>query len=676
MNRLNAEKSLYLKQHENNPVEWWPYTEEAFEHAKKQNKPVFISIGYSSCHWCHVMAHESFEDQETANLLNKNFINIKVDREELPEVDQYYQKACQAFRSNGGWPLSVFLTADQKPIFIGTYFPKEPKYQGVPTFKQLTNEILNAVANQPLEIAKNASEIVQFVEGNQEIQKMDLKVHFPHPQDVLNALEKYKDQNFGGYGAAPKFPHFAFYEWALEQMLEGHVTKDQGDFVMDSIEKMIMGGIYDHLKGGIHRYSTDEKWLVPHFEKMLYDQSGLLRMLCKASVMYPTPLFLDGLVQTLNYLESEMLHEKGYFMSAQDADSEGHEGLYFTFTKDEIIETIENSEDSELIEKKDEILNWFNIQDQANFEDGLNVISLNYQKRSDFYAKNGWELIRKLRQLLLENRKCRIPPATDDKGIASWNFMLITALIDVAQYCQVDVIRQNAFLLINNNLEKIQKTFINNDKPGQTLILHSTTKEKSKQYFEDYVFFAEMQLRLYELTSEKVFKDNFVQVINYIENQFYKDGAFLTFSLNDKSQLANLASNAFDSSYRSPFATFIKLIKRYSVLFSDQSKLEKYKDAIENLRQHALQFPLAAGEALRAMTFPIEAYRKIEVPQEWIDELEFKKISMFLSSRIVLDFHTRGDHFFQICHMNACEKTGSTFEEFKKLFQPSGESNA
>jgi uncharacterized protein YyaL (SSP411 family) len=676
MNRLNAEKSLYLKQHDKNPVHWWPYSEEAFAEAKKQNKPIFISIGYSSCHWCHVMAHESFEDQQTADFLNKNFINIKVDREELPEVDHYYQKACQAFRSNGGWPLSVFLTHDQKPIFIGTYFPKEAKYQGVPTFTQLSNEILTAIQNQPLEIAKTASEIKTFVESKPEINKMDLNVYFPHPQDVLNALEKFKDKEFGGYGSAPKFPHFAFYEWALEQMLEGHATKEQGDFIMDSIEKMMMGGIYDHLKGGMHRYSTDEKWMVPHFEKMLYDQSGLLRMLCKASVMYPTPLFLDALVQTLNYLESEMLHEKGYFMSAQDADSEGQEGLYFTFSKEEILETIEQSEDEELIKNKQQLLDWFNIQDQANFEHELNVISLNYNKRNEFYAKNGWELVRKVRQILLENRKCRIPPATDDKGIAAWNFMLITSLIDVAQYCQVEVIRQNAFVLIQNNLETIQKTFVHNAQDGQTHILHSTTKEESKQYFEDYVFFAEMQLRLYELTGEKVFKENFAQLIEYIENIFSKDHEFMMTSVHEKGLLPNLMVNAFDSSYRSPYPTYIILLKRYSVLFSDTQKLTKFADSIENLRQHSLQFPLAAGEGLRAMTFPIEAYRKIEVPLEWIQELEFKNIAMFLSSRIVLDYHTRGDHFFQICHASACEKTGTTFEEFKNLFKPAGEQNA
>ncbi|MFZ4714031.1 MAG: thioredoxin domain-containing protein [Bacteriovoracaceae bacterium] len=669
MNRLNSEKSLYLKQHAQNPIHWWPYSEDAIKEAKAQNKLIFLSIGYSACHWCHVMAHESFEDQKTAEFLNDNYVCIKVDREEMPDVDQYYQKACQFFGRNGGWPLSVFLTPDMKPFFVGTYFPKETK-QGMPSFMDVASQVNGAYKENSLELIKNGVQVKELVEAKPKIEgKVEFEGHFPHPQGIMQALAQYQDKENGGYGAAPRFPHFAFFEWTLEQLLEGHINQEQGNFLMDSLEKMMMGGIYDHLRGGIHRYSTDAKWLVPHFEKMLYDQSGMLKVLSKASIMYPTPLFFDAMIQTLDYLENEMLHEDGYFMSAQDADSEGQEGLYFTFSKEEFEETLMGSEDEQLMQNREKLLDWFAITDTPNFEHGLNVISLNYNLKNDFYGQDGWDLVRKAKQTLLENRKCRIPPATDNKGVASWNFMLVTALLDVIQYCRIEVIRNQATHLLNTCLDGIHKNFLV-EKDNSTVMRHTTTKNNTLSYFEDYAFFTEMQFRLYEMTGDKVFKQNVEDSIVFITKEFYKEGFFYTraISSNNSEPYGNIAVAEFDASFKSPVATFLNTYRRFTMLEPQKYSMDQFQPAIEYLTHKTLQHPMAAGESLRALTYPQEAYRKIEIPSEWAKEAEFKSMMMNFSGRFVLSYHERGDHFWQICSAVACDMQGKTFEEFKNIF--------
>jgi uncharacterized protein YyaL (SSP411 family) len=671
MNRLNSEKSLYLKQHAQNPIHWWPYSEAAIKEAKLQNKLIYLSIGYSACHWCHVMAHESFEDQKTADFLNQNYVCIKVDREEMPDIDQYYQKACQLFGRNGGWPLSVFLTPEVKPFFVGTYFPKESR-QGVPSFLEVSTQVHQAYKDNSLELIKNGVQVQEMVEAKPALEtKVDFEGHFPHPQAIMQALQQYQDKEHGGFGAAPKFPHFPFFEWATEQLLEGLLTQEQGNFIMDSLERMFMGGMYDHLRGGLHRYSTDAKWLVPHFEKMLYDQAGLLKVLSKASIMYPTPLFFDAMIQTLDYLENEMLHEDGYFMSAQDADSEGVEGLYFTFTKEEIEETLLQSEDEVLIKIKDNIVSWFNITEQANFEDGLNVISLNYQLKNEFYAQDGWDIIRKAKHVLLENRKCRIPPATDTKGIASWNFMLVTSLLDIIQYSRIDVIRNQATQLLNKSLDGIHKAFLV-EKDNSTVMRHTTTKENTLSYFEDYAFFTEMQFRLFELTGDNIFRQNVEDSIAFVMKEFYRDGVFYTraLSTNNSEAYGNIAIPEFDSSYKSPIGTFLSIFRRISLLAPEKYNINQFSQAVEFLTHKTLQHPLAGGEALRALTYPEEMYRKIEIPCEWAKENEFKDLIMNFSGRFILAYHTRGDHFWQICSSSACEVQGKTFAEFKEIFTP------
>jgi len=670
-NRLQDEASAYLKQHANNPVQWYPYGPEAIQKAKDENKPIFLSIGYSSCHWCHVMSEDSFDDVETAKYLNDNFISIKVDREELPDVDQYYQLACQIMNGRGGWPLSSFLTPEMKPYFIGTYFPKHGK-EGTPSFMEVIQNLKDAFDNDKDTVAQNSTQIVEAISQPPKVEKkVDFEGHFPAPASILNAMKEFQDNDNGGYGGEPKFPHFAFLEWAIEHMLEGMVPEEFGKHIIHSIDGILQGGLYDHVRGGIHRYSVDQKWLVPHFEKMLYDQAGLLKLLSKASLIYPSPLVFDGLIQTIDYLKNEMLSEKGYFFAAQDADSEGVEGLYFTFSKDEFIDAIVDF-DEELTDEMDTFLKWFKITEDGNFERQLNVISLDPKYKEEFYSPEGWNKVRQIRSALLEARKMRLPPATDNKGVASWNFQVVSALVDVVQYCKIESIALSASELLNSVILKIQETFVIPSTDGsKSKIITTTTRTEHVPLFEDYVNFCESQFRFYEISGNESFKETALQTLSYIFDEFYDQGQFLTRakSFTDTQLYDNLHAPIFDQSYKAPLGTLFGLIRKWSTSADMSDYLEKVNPTIETITHLSLQNPLVFGETLRSLVYPDEAYRKIEVPLEWLKNNSFSKYYTHFSVRFAINFTDNKENKWQVCTTKECELSGNTFEEFEQIFK-------
>lgn len=679
-NRLKNTKSLYLKQHQNNPIHWWSYGPEALSYAQENNKPIFLSIGYSSCHWCHVMSHESFSNQEIADFLNDNFVSIKVDREENPDIDNYYQKAAQLFGNNGGWPLSAFLLPDTRPFFVGTYYPLISKNNS-PSFMNLITELDRAYKTDHEQVLKNALQVTEALQNSAPpAGELKFEGHFPPPNGVLEAVKQFADETWGGYGVAPKFPTFAYYEWALEQMLEGMISKEQGEFIILSLEKMLMGGIHDHSRGGVHRYSTDEKWLVPHFEKMLYDQAGFLRTMTKLSLIYPSPLVFDAIINTLDYLENEMLSDddngKRHFFSAQDADSEGVEGLFFTYTEAEFEDLINENDDEEesLGQKIDLIKKWFNISSKGNFENHLNVISLNSEFKEEIYQQQNWDIIRKIRRFILNDRKNRMPPMTDNKGVASWNFMLLSALVDVVQYSQVDVIKRMASNLINQTLEGVFKTFLTNSSEGMKM-QHTTTADFSHPLLEDFVFFAESQLRLYEISGNDVFKQNFQDALHFVSKEFLNNDHMLTRAKlsQDFEQYPNQPYNIFDASFKSPVATYINLMRRASVLFGDRDYNDTISKLLENVTQTILKInPINAGESLRSLSYPTEAYRVMKLPAKWAQSEDYLKFIPFFLPRFLLDYSEERniDESFEICSLNACEIKGFSFKEFTQVLTP------
>lgn len=675
-NKLHLEKSLYLKQHADNPIHWYAYGEQPLKIAKDLNKLIFLSIGYSSCHWCHVMAHESFEDETTAKYLNEHFISIKVDREEYPDLDNYYQNVCSLMTGRGGWPLTIFLTPEGKPFIAGTYFPKVGR-QGLPSFMEMLKHIRELHQNKDKSIYENSEKIVEELKKPNVLEKkIEFKGHFPAPSAVVNALKNYADTTHGGYGKAPKFPHFPFYEWACEQILEGMIPKEQGQHIVETLERMLMGGVYDHAKGGIHRYSTDEKFLVPHFEKMLYDQAGLLKVLAKLSQFYPSPLIFDGILQTLDYLKSEMVSDEGYFFSAQDADSEGQEGLYFTFTKDEFVESFQDAPEEQRA-KIDQFMKYFNITEGGNFEHQLNVLSLNPEFKTEYYGQDGWQDIRDIRRRLLEARKLRMPPATDRKGIAGWNYMLLSALCDVVQYCPLDVIQQQAMGLIQATVEGCLKQFIITEKTtGKHVIRHVNTLDAQALYLEDYVSFSEAQLRLYEISGSETFKVNALETADFIVGNFLKEGRLYLTSIEASTPgFDNLAAPTFDQSYRSSVMTFAHLLNRLAVLDPKYDSVAIFGANYGEFAQFALTNPLGHGEALRALTYPREIYRKVEVPVSWLQNPEFLDMRNHFFSRFVMTYQSADTESYQICTTNSCEVQGQGMHQFKELFKMQEQTN-
>lgn len=682
-NRLKNEKSLYLRQHQNNPIHWWPFTPEAIELARHQNKPIFLSIGYSSCHWCHVMAHDSFMDPTVGQFLNDHFVCIKVDREEYPDLDNYYQKAAQLFSNNGGWPLSAFLLPDMRPFFVGTYYPAVAK-EGSPNFFNMLTELKKAFEQEKVQVEANATQVTEAIAlGNTNKEKVQFSNHFPPPNGILEAIKDFRDLQWGGFGSEPKFPHFSFYEWAIEQMLEGMVPREQGDFIISSMEKMLMGAVNDHARGGIHRYSTDKKWLVPHFEKMLYDQAGFLKVLTKLSLVHPSPLVFDTLINTLNYLEDEMLADSDsdlpdsvvdkYFFAAQDADSEGVEGLYFTFSFAEFEDLLNKHDDTHetLAKNSEKIKKWFQITDKGNFEHNLNVISLDPEYRDEYYQQENWDIVRAVRRAIINERKERIPPTTDNKGIASWNFMMISALVDVVQYTQIDVIKKIASDLLNKVIEGVFKTFLIQDSEGMRM-RHTTTISEGHPYLEDFVTFAESQLRLYEISANPIFKQNFKDVMAFITKAFLNGDTMLTRARQsqDFGLYPNQEYSFFDSSFKSPVATFILLSRRAAILFGDKHYEEAIADLKENMTHTVLKInPVSSGEALRALSYPSEVYRVMKIPAKWTQEEKFVKMIPYFLTRFLFDYHQENDEW-QICTMNACELSGHGLEDFINTLTP------
>ena len=675
-NKLGDENSAYLKQHKDNPVHWLPYGPEALQKSKEENKPIFLSIGYSSCHWCHVMAEESFTDEETAKILNENFVCIKVDREEYPDIDTYYQQACQLFIQAGGWPLNAFLLPDMRPFFAGTYFPKVRKGDQGPSFTELCLELSRAYKEEKDKVEENAAQVTEAIEkGLVPPEKIEYPNHFPAPMAIMEAVKEFADKEYGGYGQAPKFPHFSFYEWAIEQMLEGMIEQSHGQHIVDSMENMLMGGIVDHAKGGIHRYSVDEKFLVPHFEKMLYDQAGLLKTLAKLSMLYPSPLVFDTIMNTLDYLGTEMMSEEGYLFSGQNADSEGVEGLYFTYTSEEFDDLINQASDEndDLADKKEQIRKWFRIEEAGNFENKLNVISLNPECKEEVFTAEGWEIIRRIRAVIIEDRKGRIPPSTDNKGVASWNFMLVSALVDVMQYVQIDVIRKMASGLFNKSVEGMYKAFLKGSPDqGGTHLTHTTTKEASLPYLEDYATFCEAQLRIYEITGNPVFKKNLQDTLEFVTKEFLDGDKLLTRakSATDMEIYPNQEATYFDNSFKSAAATLINVIRRTRILTLDKEVGGNIDELHDKVKNFALRNPLSAGEAMRASTYPDQAYRVVKLPAKWLDEGEFVNFMNYFLPRFVLDYHTEENESWQICNEEQCELQGEGLQNFIQTLRP------
>ncbi len=424
-NRLIHEQSPYLRQHAYNPVDWNPWGEEALARARAENKPILLSIGYSACHWCHVMERESFENEQIARLMNDNFVPIKVDREERPDLDQIYMDAVQLLTGRGGWPLTVFLTPEGKPFFGGTYFPPQDR-QGMPGFPRVLLAIAAAFRDKPADVQQNVERLAQGLEGLAEFSPDGGELGPEAVESAARALAEHYDRVNGGIGRAPKFPNtFVFSLFLRRYQADG--DPEFGHMVRETLAKMAKGGIYDQLGGGFHRYSVDDRWLVPHFEKMLYDNALLARLYLDAGRALGEPDFLTVAREILDYVLREMTSPEGGFYSAQDADSEGEEGKFFLWTPAEARAAL-GEELGEIAER------YFDISEEGNFE-GRNILHRTIERDDaarlfKIGADEMERTIEEIRRRLFEARERRVKPARDDKVLAAWNGMMIGALAE------------------------------------------------------------------------------------------------------------------------------------------------------------------------------------------------------------------------------------------------------
>ncbi len=473
-NQLKNETSPYLIQHAENPVNWYPWCEEAFRKAKTENKPIFLSIGYSTCHWCHVMAHESFEDNKTAEILNKHFISIKVDREERPDIDSVYMSVCQAFTGSGGWPMSIFMTWDKKPFFAGTYFPPHSRY-GMPGFSELLTTIAKKWNSNQKDLSESAEEIIRHLidtPTDEEAQTCSDLI-----QRAVQVFELTSDSSYGGFGSAPKFPmphNLMFLMLYAKQNNNSNALK----MAEKTLMQMRKGGIFDHIGYGFSRYSTDKYYLAPHFEKMLYDNALLIIAYTFAYSITDNSICLDTAEKTAEYILKEMTSEYGGFYSAQDADSEGVEGRYYTFSLNEIINILGEDKGREYAEA-------FDITENGNFE-GVNIPNL--LKSNDLKTEFQEET-----KKLYSYRKNRFKLHLDDKILLSWNSMMITALAMLYR-----VTRNDKYLY---TAQKSQEFIEKNMSAGLRLYTSFRDGKCSKHAFlDDYAFYVAALTELYNST--------------------------------------------------------------------------------------------------------------------------------------------------------------------------------
>ncbi|MET9443998.1 thioredoxin domain-containing protein [Streptomyces sp. NPDC006610] len=505
-NRLAHETSPYLLQHADNPVDWWPWTQEAFEQARRADKPVLLSVGYSSCHWCHVMAHESFEDADTAAYLNDHFVNIKVDREERPDVDAVYMEAVQAATGQGGWPMTVFLTPDAEPFYFGTYFPPEPRH-GMPSFRQVLGGISQAWSERRGEVAEVAGKIVRDLAGREFAFGSGQAPGEPELAQALLGLTREYDAQRGGFGGAPKFPP----SMVIEFLLRHHArTGAEGALQMaaDTCERMARGGIYDQLGGGFARYSVDRDWVVPHFEKMLYDNALLCRVYAHLWRATGSELARRVALETADFMVRELRTEQGGFASALDADSDDGsgrhvEGAYYVWTPGQLRDVL-GAEDGDLAAQ------YFGVTEEGTFEHGQSVLQLP-QHEGVFDA----ERIAGIRERLLRARAERPAPGRDDKVVAAWNGLAIAALAEAGAYFDrpdlVDAALAAADLLVRVHLDE-QVRLSRTSRDGRA--------GAGAGVLEDYADVAEGFLALASVTGEGVWLEFAGLLLDHVLTRF------------------------------------------------------------------------------------------------------------------------------------------------------------
>ncbi|MBO2521567.1 MAG: thioredoxin domain-containing protein [Firmicutes bacterium] len=594
-NRLIHETSPYLLQHAYNPVDWYPWGDEALERARTEDKPILLSIGYSACHWCHVMERESFENPEIAALMNQHFVNIKVDREERPDLDEIYQTAAQLLTGQGGWPLTVFLTPDQRPFFAGTYFPPEDRY-GRPGFARVLKTLSEAYQQERARIDRIAAELVRAI---QQVDRRDVDRRAPIRPETGEALlakavewlARAFDREYGGFGDAPKFPNAPLLELFIRHAARTG-QREYLEMACTALAAMARGGIYDHLGGGFHRYATDRRWLIPHFEKMLYDNALLPCVYLQAWQLTGDPLFERVVRETLAYVEREMSHPEGGFYSSQDADAEGEEGKFFVWRRDEVLELLGRELGALFCDA-------YGVTPRGNFEKGASVLHAAVPpeacaQRHGLSPEEAEARLAEARARLFEARERRVKPGRDEKAIAAWNALMISAFARAGR-----ALGERAFIeRARRAAAFVEARLIR----GGRLV--RSFKEKPSPvpgFLEDYACWAQALIDLYEATLERAYLEKAAGVVDAVLELFWDDqapGFFLT--PRGHEELVHRPKDWRDQSIPSGTGVAVQALLRLDAAFDRRGYRARAEQVLETYARQMDQNPWGTASLLLA----------------------------------------------------------------------------
>jgi uncharacterized protein YyaL (SSP411 family) len=608
--------SPYLLQHADNPVDWYPWGEAAFEKSIQEDKPIFLSIGYAACHWCHVMAHESFEDSETAELMNKYFVNIKVDREERPDIDKIYMDAVVALVGHGGWPMSVFLTPDKQPFYGGTYFPPDSRYN-MPAFRDVLIGVSKAWREDRARLLKAGAQVSNYIKKNQLLPSHSTQLDIKYLDQAAETLIQSYDWKYGGWGAAPKFPQPMAIEFLLRRATRG--DNDSLEIAEHALYSMAKGGMYDLIGGGFARYSTDNEWLVPHFEKMLYDNALLSRAYLHAYLITRDPVFRRVCEETLNYVIREMADPAGGFYSSLDADSDGEEGKFYLWTEEEIRSEIHNDFDIDFI------LAAYGFSQDGNFEGKTiprRVIDdENLAEKFNLEIDDIPPLLEHINSELLGRRGKRIRPNTDDKVLVAWNGWMCLAFSEVGRYLRnleyVGMATRNLNFLLSNLLEnnRLHRSW----RSGYT---------SHNGYLEDYSSLILALLGHYNSNPEQKWFQKAFELTDLMIEQFSSSDGLFYDTPGDHEQLLVRPRDFQDNATPSGNSLAASALLQLAAYQGDGKLRDIAESMLVRVQVTAAKYPLAFSQWLCALDFALHPIQEIAI----IGDRQDKRTRSFIDS--------------------------------------------
>ncbi len=681
-NHLIDETSPYLLQHAYNPVNWYPWSNEALQLSREKDKPILLSIGYAACHWCHVMEHESFEDEETAHLMNEFFINIKIDREERPDIDDIYMKAVQMLTGHGGWPMTVFLTPNLKPFYAGTYFPPDDRH-GLPSFKRILVGVEKAWQEQRDEVEESSSSIAEHINLMDQVNKSESNIDEDIIKQGIDRLIAVFDYTWGGFGNPPKFPHSSALSLATRKAKTNAIKASREDECLNmlttTLDKMAYGGIHDQLGGGFARYATDRQWLIPHFEKMLYDNALLCRNYLEGYLLTKEIYWRNVAENILEFVIRELKTKDNCFYSSLDADSEGVEGKFYVWTYNEIIS---------LLGKEDGpwFASIFDVTEKGNFEHGYNILHLSQSeealaKANSISKDELWKRIDLLKEKLFAARENRIRPQTDDKILTNWNSLMISAFVAGYKILQnqkyLDIAKSGAKFILEN-------MFVDNR------LLHTWGKGKAKLngYLDDYTYFVQALLDLSSVDFETNWLTKAININDLVINKFFdKDIQDFYYTSNDHEKLISRTKNYYDGSVPSATSTAAFNLLRLARITGNKDYQEKAENILRHYADYLARVPDQFANMLCALDFnlgkPIDivlvadkksknwqeilfAIHKYYLPNSQVilkdanESSETKSIQILQDKTIIEDKPT-----VYICHNFSCQKPLTDIESIK-----------